>query len=356
MNALKRILNKQTWIQELKQMKLAVKAVELYAAKYIPSHIKQEMRIAAAQGQVPYFDIVCSNRAYEIAMIATTPGKLDVGGMWISLIGLPATRVGCTSFGYWGGNDDSGLGLNVAVLFARNLDWPDPDGLLKRYTRMKTYKARRKPSFWSLEKPLEPFHSLTFPGYSGVLTGYAPGRFAVSLNAVMNDTELSFGAAPSLLTRQALETCGTFVDAVKLLCRTPLVCGALFTVIDASRCSGKNAGCVVERSPKGYAIRHAVPVGENDWVVCATNDYHAIKAADVSDLPSEMAAGSGIAQTSCNRYNKVINGLRNARLGLPDEAMLYDKDVRRILKDTEFGCTVHSTVFDVQEEPHLPWE
>jgi hypothetical protein len=65
---------------------------------------------------------------------------------------------------------------------------------------------------------------------------------------------------------------------------------------------------------------------------------------------------SGIAQTSCNRYNKVINGLRNARLGLPDNAMLYDKDVRRILKDTEFGCTVHSTVFDVQEEPDLPWE
>ncbi len=356
MNAIKRILKRQTWIEELKQIKLAVKAVELYAAKYIPAHIKQEMRISAAQGQVPYFDVVCSNLAYEIAMIATTPGKLDVSGMWKSLAGLPATRVGCTSFGYWSSTGHGEYDINEAVMFARNLDWPDPDGLLKKYTQSKQYKARADFPFWSFKKPLAPFHSLTFPGYSGVLTGYAPGRFAVSLNAVINDAAISFGAAPSMLTRQALETCSTFKDAIKLLCRTPLVCGALFTVIDADSCSGKNAGCVIERSPKGYAIRHAVPVGPNDWVVCATNDYHAIKAADVSDLPSEMAAMSGIAQTSCNRYNKVINGLRNARLGLPDEEMVDDEDIRRILKDTEFGCTVHSTVFDAIDSKDLPWE
>jgi len=351
MNAIKRILKRQTWIEELKQIKLAVKAVELYAAKYVPAHIKQELRISAAQGQVPYFDVVCSNLAYEIAMIATTPGKLDVSGMWKSLVGLPATRVGCTSFGYWGSEGRDDCDLNAAVMFARNLDWPDPDGLLRKYTQSKQYKSRSDFGFWSGKKPLEPFYSLTFPGYSGVLTGHAPGRFAISLNAVINDAAISFGAAPSMLTRQALETCSTYVEAIKLLCRTPLVCSALFTVIDADACSGKNAGCVIERSSKGYAIRHAVPVGKNDWVVCATNDYHAITAADVSDLPSE------IGETSCDRYNTVINGLKQTRqsAGLRDDEMLYDDDVRSILKECEFGCTVHSAVFDTQDATDLPW-
>jgi len=271
MSAMKRILKGQTWIEELKQIKAAVKAVQLYAAMYIPAHIKQEMRIAAATSQVPYFDLLCCNLAYEIAMIATTPGKLDLGGMWKSLAGLPAARVGCTAFGYWGGTGH--FPCNTAVLFARNLDWADPDGLLKRHTRSARYKARPKKPFWSVAKPMKGFHSLTFPGYSGVLTGYAPGRFAVSLNAVFNDAAISFGAAPSMLTRQALETCRTYADAIRLLARTPLVCGALFTVIDADPCAGTNAGCVVERSARSFAIRHAVPVGVNDWAVCATNDY-----------------------------------------------------------------------------------
>ena len=47
MNALKRILSKQTWIQELKQMKLAVKAVELYAAKYTRLPAMQASEAAA---------------------------------------------------------------------------------------------------------------------------------------------------------------------------------------------------------------------------------------------------------------------------------------------------------------------
>ena len=354
MNAIKRILKRQTWIEELKQIKLAVKAVELYAAKYIPAHIKQEMRIAAAQGQVPYFDVLCSNLAYEIAMIATTPGKLDVSGMWKSLVGLPATRVGCTSFGYWSSTGHGEYDINESVMFARNLDWPDPDGLLKKYTQSKTYKPRMDFPFWSFKKPLEPFQSLTFPGYSGVLTGFAPGRFAVSLNAVLNDAPISFGAAPSMLTRQALETCSTFTEAIKLLCRTPLVCSALFTVIDADACSGKNAGCVIERSPKGYAVRHAVPVGKNDWVVCATNDYHLIKAEEGVDPPPAVVE-SDIAATSCRRYNTVINSLRNARLGLPDSVMVADAEVRRILKECEFGCTVHTTLFDTQRASDMTW-
>lgn len=356
MNAIKRILKRQTWIGELKKNAAAKKAVEMFAVKYIPAHIKQEMRIAAAQGQVPYFDVLCSNLAYEIAMIATTPGKLDIGGMWKSLVGLPATRVGCTSFGYWGSEGREDCDLNAAVMFARNLDWPDPDGLLRKYTQSKQYKARADFPFWSFKKPLEPFHSLTFPGYSGVLTGFAPGRFAVSLNAVINDAPISFGAAPSMLTRQALETCSTFKEALKLLCRTPLVCSALFTLIDADGCSGKNAGCVIERSAKGYAIRHAVPVGKNDWVVCATNDYHLIKAEDGSDIPTAVVASvSGIAQTSCNRYNTVINSLRNARLGLDDSDMVADDEVRRILKECEFGCTVHTALFDARHDPAMTW-
>ncbi|MEI6674944.1 MAG: hypothetical protein WCO57_07180 [Verrucomicrobiota bacterium] len=85
--------------------------------------------------------------------------------------------------------------------------------------------------------------------------------------------------------------------------------------------------------------------------MCATNDYHAIKTADVSDLPSE------IGETSCNRYNTVINGLKQARqsAGLRDDEMVYEEDVRSILKSCEFGCTVHSTVFDTQDATDLPW-
>jgi hypothetical protein len=126
--------------------------------------------------------------------------------------------------------------------------------------------------------PAGEFANITWPGYVGVVTAMAPGRFAVAIN---QPPMLSWGATPpvdwaiararvwrsdalppSHLLRHVCETCATYPDAKRLLTETPLSLPAFFIVAGATQ----GEGCVIERAPSGTAIREMPAAAANHWV------------------------------------------------------------------------------------------
>jgi hypothetical protein len=126
--------------------------------------------------------------------------------------------------------------------------------------------------------PAGDFANLTWPGFVGVVTAMAPGRFAVALNlAPMTSWGLSWPidwlagrigvwrsrALPAThLLRQVCETCPSYEDALDALSRAPLCLPAFFTLAG----SEPGQGCVVERT-QNAATHRALPTAvANHWV------------------------------------------------------------------------------------------
>lgn len=93
--------------------------------------------------------------------------------------------------------------------------------------------------------PAGSYVSLTWPGYVGVLTACAPGRFAAAINQPPLPTHWgkavgwpkaryrvsrSTAMPPSHLLRLAFDRCATFDDAVALLRNTPICIPTIFTL------------------------------------------------------------------------------------------------------------------------------
>lgn len=144
----------------------------------------------------------------------------------------------------------------------RTLDWPF-DGLGRALIVTR----------W--EGQAGPYISATWPGFAGVLTGSAPGRFATSINHPPLPSAWSRVIAwpeararvwqsralpPSHLLRLAFDTCHTFDEAFALLRTTPICIPAIYTL------AGTQAGeaLVIERMQTAAFIP-AQPFAANHW-------------------------------------------------------------------------------------------
>ena len=163
---------------------------------------------------------------------------------------------GCTT----GAADDPALG--GATLW-RTLDWPF-DGLGRALVATRQSGAAG------------PYMSLTWPGFAGVLTALAPGRFAGAINqppslrsgwgraagwlAARRSVGLSRALPPAHLLRLAFDTCRDFAEALALLRRTPICLPAIFTL------AGPEPGeaQVIERTETG-CFEPAAAVAANHW-------------------------------------------------------------------------------------------
>jgi hypothetical protein len=150
---------------------------------------------------------------------------------------------------------------------ARVLDWPTPG--LGRFAVLVRVAAQ----------PGGPggFAALTWPGYTGVLQGVAPGRFAAALNQAPMRRAVGFAPAdraanalgawrrprltPAHLLRRAFETAPDFAAARAMLAATPLSSGAIFVL------AGVNPGetAVIERQPDRAATPPGPAAAANDW-------------------------------------------------------------------------------------------
>jgi hypothetical protein len=149
----------------------------------------------------------------------------------------------------------------------RTLDWPC-DGL-GRHVEV----AR-------MQGPAGEFFNVTWPGFVGVLTAMAPGRFAAAINQaplrrrtrhrLLRPVDLAANAVqtwlnvrhmpPDHLLRLAFETCPSYAEARRLLELVPVARPVIFTL--AGCAPGER--CLIERTEEDFAT-HEETVAANDW-------------------------------------------------------------------------------------------
>lgn len=147
----------------------------------------------------------------------------------------------------------------------RNLDWP-LTGLGKNVVVAK------------VEASAGVYYNVTWPGFAGVLTAMAPGRFSAAINQppMRRYTPSSYAdwainrvriwgqtsLPPVHLLRHVFEKCDTYEQAKRVLSESPLCLSAFFTL------SGIHAdeGCVIERTETRSVISEAPSAISNHWV------------------------------------------------------------------------------------------
>jgi len=152
---------------------------------------------------------------------------------------------------------------------ARTLDWPFPGlGQHVEIARMRGVAGE--------------FFSPTWPGYVGLLTGMAPGRFAVAMNQAplwrrtrhpwLRPFDIAANAVdtwrrvrnvpPDQVLRSVFEQCRTFEEAKRLLETAPIARPAIYTL--AGCAPGER--CVIERGEETSVSRDTDTSAANDWL------------------------------------------------------------------------------------------
>ena len=146
----------------------------------------------------------------------------------------------------------------------RTLDWPTPA------LGASVVVARQ-------EGPAGAYYNITWPGFVGVLTAMAPGRFSAAINQPPMHRVSSFlyldwmigrrvlwrncNLPPAHLLRRVLDTCRDYDEALARLRDTPICTPVFYSLsgLDADQ------GCVIERL-EDRAVVHPAPTSvSNHW-------------------------------------------------------------------------------------------
>lgn len=239
----------------------------------------------------------CSPYVSEIATIAAT---LGYSGVWF-LNGC--YQWGCTALA----RDEAG-----APWLARTLDWPFPG--LGRYLEI----AR-------MQGPAGAFDNVTWPGYVGVLTASAPGRFAAAINQaplrrrtrhpwlrpydIARNAIRTWGirfVPPDHLLREVFETCRTYDEAKHRLESTPIARPVIYSLVGCE----PGQRCVIERIEDGYTTKLDRTSAANDWQESAAS-WEARTRADLmfTRTYEETAASSRARREHIENWRgQFVNG------------------------------------------------
>jgi hypothetical protein len=251
-------------------------------------------------------DLVRPDHWSEIESLSTELG-LPVNDVALCNFYYDALKVvwGCTAFAVDAGD---------VILHARNLDWWTENAALARYTTVAHF----------IGGPAGRFTTIGWPGFIGAFSGIGPGRFAVTLNAVLSLEPAQPATPVVLLLRTVLEEARSFDEAVAILSNALLPCDCLLLL------TGTRSGemVVIERTPSRHAVRPA-----QCGFVTVTNDYSLLNA-DPGVVGSELLA------TSCHRFQRVEGLLRNARPQNPENCFSHLSD-----PGVQMQITVQQMVF-----------
>lgn len=267
----------ECYVKDLGGVAAFAPVVESYAQMFVSAEYRQEIASIARLTGRPEPEVLLGNLYYEAFR----------------------QLIGCTAFAC-----DTAEG----PIHARNLDWWTEDEILARLTCVVRVRGAAA----------GPYQLVSWPGFIGALSGLAPGRFAVTLNAVVSSERPSLAPPVVLLIRQALETCRTFDEAVRLLERSPIAADCLLLV------TGTNAGemAVVERTSTRAAVR-----GPEGGFIAVTNDYRRL------DDAGGTLTGNRLQETACGRFERTVEVLRR---GVPRDSSAC----LRVLRDPAIQMSI----------------
>lgn len=178
--------------------------------------------------------------------------------------GVPSINMGYQ----FGCTTGAALGQEGIPFMRRVLDWP-------------LAGLGRAVEVVHMKGPAGDYLNVTWPGAAGVLTASAPGRFCAAINQaplhrVTSGSLLRLadmarnlsrtlhdetGWPPDHLLRYAFETCRTFEDAVKLLCREPVARPVIFSICG----EGPSDMALIERDGRNARLFRGSFATANDW-------------------------------------------------------------------------------------------
>lgn len=201
-----------------------------------------EIKGSAAALGISYRDAIVSNFLYEIGQV----GGFGYG-TWVDQIvpfaermdevrgrikktfnSLKGRLMACTA----GAAPVEGLGM----IHVRSLDWP-MEGLGKHSLILHHVNGKAGD-----------FYSVGWPGYSGILSGFKPGKFSATINQASMLCRPNLQWPPAHLLRWVFEHCESYAEALDLLKSSP-VCVHAFVLL----ASPKKAA-VVELAPNGNTV------------------------------------------------------------------------------------------------------
>lgn len=198
-------------------------------------------------------------------------------------------------------------------LHARNLDWWTTGGLLRNETEVFDCRRRGRTHY----------RLVGWPGFIGAFSGVAPGRFAITLNAVISDDAACIAEPVVFLLRRVLDEVSSFDEALKVLSSAPIASDCLLLL------SGVREGefVVIERTPTRTAVRRPA-----NGFIDVTNDYRLLDVAG--------AARGELTQTSCRRSEWLREVLSVAKPTTSADAFALLSDER-----VKMTITVQQMVF-----------
>lgn len=226
-----------------------VAALTLRLATKVLNPYRDDIKAWAAVTGTDLGDLVVANFAYELVMASHAAGdKLGSAveaakSTWEKIKKI--SGLGCTSGAAWSREE--------GMIHLRTLDWP-LDGLGKSVV-----------VFHMINATAGDYYNIAFPGFVGVLTGFAPGRFSASINYATPDSFPSLGWPPSHLLRHVFEECTSYGEALQMLKSTLTGCPALITLVGTKR----NEAAIIECSGK----RNRVISMTKSHPIAISNDY-----------------------------------------------------------------------------------
>ncbi len=174
-----------------------------------------------------------------------------------------------------------------AYFFSVNYEWgctcrvaPSPDQKTARLVRVLDWKTSglgRNVVAARVAGSTGPYVTLTWPGYTGVLTAMAPGRFSVALNQApmrnpLGNYYLDWVAnrrrvwsmphpTPSHVLRDVCETAATYAQAREMLVAQPISTPGIYSLAGLK----PNETTVIERSETEARVHDGPNVAANHW-------------------------------------------------------------------------------------------
>jgi acid ceramidase len=241
--------------------------------------------------------VIQSDHLQEMESLASIIGQ-SVEDIIITNLYYDALKLilGCTAFA---------VDTPHGPMHARNLDWWTENQMLAKYSLNLNY----------INGPNgHEFTVVGWPGFVGALSGFARGRFAITLNAVLSDEPPRIAPPITLFLRTIFEKARTYAEAVTMLLEQPIASDCLLLI------TGTQAGemTVVERTPTRAVSRAA----QNGSIV-VTNEYRGL-----SSQPQNLS--DALIATSEGRYERVVDQIANRQKFTVEDcfAVLSDPKVR----------------------------